>query len=92
MVVPSPDWFTGFYNLRPITVDGMWLKEFMIDTYPWDSGTDSGVTYKSANVATNPQDSIFQITAETSPAESQVFVNTNAGVEPVARWTFTLQE
>ena len=90
MIAPSPDWFAGIYDYSPIA-DGDWHQTFTIESYPYDSGTDDGTTYNSANIATNPQGTIIEITAATSPPSSQVFVK-DGDVLPVLKWTFTRNE
>merc|ERR1711935_82831 len=91
MIAPSPDWFTGFYDFSPVE-DGMWLSSFTIETYAWDAGTDSGITYSSSNQATSPKDNIFQLTPESLPS-SKVFLSPDElTVEPVARWSCTMKK
>jgi len=91
MIAPSPDWFTGFYDFSPVE-DGMWLSSFSIETYAWDAGTDSGITYSSSNQATSPKDNIFQLTPESLPS-SKVFLSPDElTVEPVARWSCIMKK
>merc|ERR1712013_177640 len=85
MVAPSPDWFTGFYDVRPVQ-DGMWLDSFSVLTHPWDAGTDSGDTYVSANQATNPQEGVFQLVPENLPSSDVFLAPDEENVKPVARW------
>jgi spondin N/flagellar hook capping protein FlgD len=61
MLAPSPDWFIGVrdLDLRP---GGQWAQEIVVDLYCWDSGTDSGPDYTSANQNTVPAEPIFAIT------------------------------
>ena len=71
MVVPSPDWFSGFYNFNAVNeVSGTWYREFVIDTLPWDAGTEDGDDYSLSNPATDPQQSIFWFTPVRSLLES----------------------
>lgn len=53
MIAPSPDWFVGVHdiNLRP---GGVWARDIIIDVYPYDSGSDSGVNYNSPNADITP--------------------------------------
>lgn len=44
-VVPSPDWFVGVSKYELCTESGSWLESAIYDLYPWDAGTDSGITY-----------------------------------------------
>lgn len=45
MISPSPDWFVGISALELCQQDCTWLESKVIDLYPWDAGTDNGVTY-----------------------------------------------
>uniref|UniRef100_A0A7S2X5L5 Spondin domain-containing protein n=1 Tax=Lotharella oceanica TaxID=641309 RepID=A0A7S2X5L5_9EUKA len=85
MIAPSPDWFTGFYNLN-LCVDGKWLDSLTIETQPWDLGTDCGVTYTSADCAENPRMPISEITSANNARG--VFV-LNGGVLPVATFVIS---
>jgi len=84
MIAPSPDWFTGLSKYRPIK-DGKWLQSFTVDTYPWDAGTDSGVTYTARNSATNPKEPVYQIL-------NGAFVRQDGPVLPVGQWSCTKVE
>jgi hypothetical protein len=60
MVAPSPDWFVGVSGLSLIESGG-WVAEKVVFLRPYDAGTDSGVTFSSADVVTEPRDSIRPI-------------------------------
>lgn len=91
MIAPSPDWFSGFQDYRPVN-GGKWLNSFTIDTYPWDAGTDSGTTYTSSNSPTSPQVNTFQLTKDTVP-DTNVFLKDNSNeVLPVATWKCDMVE
>jgi len=61
MVAPSPDWFIGVTGLDLRNGDE-WVDQIVVTLYPYDAGTDSGTTYKSGDVATNPAVPISSIT------------------------------
>jgi hypothetical protein len=61
MVAPSPDWFVGVSGLSLIE-NGSWVAEKVVQLHPYDAGTDSGVTFGSADVVTQPQEPIHRIT------------------------------
>lgn len=42
---PTPDWIVGVSGLNLCNWDCTWAEEKIIDLYPWDAGTDSGITY-----------------------------------------------
>jgi spondin N len=60
MVAPTPDWFTGVHDLSLIE-NGDWVGQKLVVLYPYDAGTDSGVTYESADEDTQPRRPIRQI-------------------------------
>lgn len=43
---PSPDWFLGVTRFELCTEDNNWLTERELNLYPWDAGTDNGVSYE----------------------------------------------
>jgi hypothetical protein len=61
MIAPSPDWFVGVQGVSLLD-DGTWVDSLVVDLRAYDAGTDSGVTYTSANVETVPPAPIVQIT------------------------------
>jgi hypothetical protein len=61
MIAPSPDWFVGVSNLS-LFENGDWVEERIVSLLPYDSGTDSGTTYTSPNLDTDPAEPIMQIT------------------------------
>lgn len=44
-IIPSPDWFVGVSKYELCTEDGSWLDSAIYNLYPWDAGTDAGITY-----------------------------------------------
>ncbi|XP_048407297.1 spondin-2-like [Stegostoma tigrinum] len=70
-IIPSPDWFLGANGIN-LCENNNWKESYNLDLFPWDAGTDSGFTFSSPNFATNPQETISQITAKhpSHPANS----------------------
>lgn len=69
-----------------MTDSGNWYQTFSIDSLPWDSGTDSGTTFKSDNLLTDPQVMPFPLTVNTVP-DTEVFLDSSGTtVMPVASW------
>lgn len=60
MIAPSPDWFVGVDGLELFQND-RWVDQVVIDLAAYDSGTDDGVQYTSANSNSNPAQPIFEI-------------------------------
>ena len=81
MVAPSPDWFAGVRGM-PLIENGQWVQSKTVQIVPWDTGTDSGATFTSPDVATAPRGVITRIV--TPP------LATNGNVAPMASFTFTL--
>jgi hypothetical protein len=80
MIAPSPDWFVGVESLA-LFQNGQWVESRQIDLVPWDAGTDSGSTFRSADLVTTPFQGISRIvTAPLSPSGS---------VTPLGTYTFT---
>lgn len=42
---PSPDWVVGVNGLNLCLKNCTWIEKLNVDLYPYDSGTDSGITY-----------------------------------------------
>jgi hypothetical protein len=77
MVAPSPDWFVGVSSLS-LLEEGSWVSSVVIQMFPYDAGTDSGVIYTSANEATDPRASI-----------SRIIVSPFDVMSPMGTFTFT---
>jgi len=65
MVAPSPDWFIAVNNLdlksgNP-SINNGWKDTFTMDIFAYDSGTDSGTNYTSANMVTVPRIPIAKV-------------------------------
>ncbi|MEO6222388.1 MAG: spondin domain-containing protein [Vicinamibacterales bacterium] len=60
MVAPSPDWFVGVSGLS-LLVNNQWSDGQTIVLYPWDAGTDSGITYKAEDLRTLPAEPIQRL-------------------------------
>lgn len=60
MIAPSPDWFIAIHDVN-LYEGGKWSKELTVPVGSYDSGTDSGTTFTSANLASNPLEKIFLI-------------------------------
>jgi len=63
MIAPSPDWFVGTQSLSLRGTNG-WLDEIEYELWPYDSGTDSGASYTSPNLDTQPPEPIRRIADE----------------------------
>lgn len=62
MFGPSPDWVVGISGVDLCTEDCSWKESLDFDLYPWDAGTDSGISYMSPNAETQPRERMYRIT------------------------------
>ena len=63
MLAPSPDWFVGLHNFQ--LYDGSnFIGDITVDAVLYDAGTDSGVSYTSGNIDTQPRDPILSVTSD----------------------------
>ena len=60
MIAPSPDWFVGIDSLN-LFENGTFVDEKIVTLYAYDAGTDSGYTYTSPDIPTDPPVTIFKI-------------------------------
>ncbi len=81
MIAPSPDWIAMISNLKLTDASDNWLTSISVDVYATDAGTDSGVTYMSANANTNPRINISSL-QNIAPFSDQI----------IGAFTFTLQQ
>jgi len=80
MIAPSPDWFVGVDGLNLIE-DGQWVTNKVVTLYGMDAGTDSGVSYASADQVTVPRGVVSEFTG--FPAL------VNGVIVPFGNYTFT---
>ena len=78
MIAPSPDWFVGVAGQSLQDEFGQWVDELQVVLYPYDSGTDDGVSYRSANADSSPKQPIKGLKG-ISPFSD----------EPIGTYTFT---
>lgn len=45
MIDPSPDWIVGVSSLELCLRNCTWIESKVLNLYPWDIGTDDGVSY-----------------------------------------------
>ncbi|CAH0560031.1 unnamed protein product [Brassicogethes aeneus] len=62
MFGPTPDWVVGVSGLNLCERSCTWKENLVVDLFPYDAGTDSGITYMSPNAETNPKERMYRIT------------------------------
>ncbi|XP_034827310.1 spondin-1-like isoform X2 [Maniola hyperantus] len=82
---PSPDWFLGVTRFELCQEDSTWLKERELNLYPWDAGTDSGVSYESPNFETFPQDAVSRVQMSTYDKNSPFYEMDMKDLHPFGR-------
>ena len=60
MIAPSPDWFVAIRNLN-LLENGAFVESKIVQFHPYDSGSDSGITFASPNEDTQPREGIQTI-------------------------------
>jgi len=60
MVAPSPDWFVGVHDLS-LLEGGDWTSERTITLFPYDAGTDDGITYAAPDIDAQPASPIRRL-------------------------------
>ncbi|KAG8250042.1 Spondin-1 [Homalodisca vitripennis] len=92
MIDPSPDWIVGVSALELCLTNCSWVESKVLNLYPWDAGTDSGVTYISPDQQTFPQDKIRRITSSfPNDPRSPFYDSSGADMKPLARLYLTRQ-
>lgn len=71
MIGPSPDWFVAIENVQ-LNTGGFWLPTLSRNVRVYDSGTDSGSSFKSSNLPTSPPDSISAFTGAPLSGDSGI--------------------
>jgi len=97
MIAPSPDWFSGLYNLPLWNRDTQtWYKKVELNVFAWDAGTEEGKDFDTRNPGTMPLGIISAF--QPGDIEDALFVSVGqAGlpflqVKPVGVLKFELQE
>ncbi|XP_029663051.1 spondin-1 isoform X3 [Formica exsecta] len=67
---PSPDWIVGVSGLELCLPNCSWIIRKEYNLYPYDAGTDDGITYLSPDLPTDPPEPIRRITS-TYPNDSR---------------------
>ena len=95
MLAPSPDWFSSTHGNQPLAdnADGeqVWLKSFKYESMPYDAGTDSGETFHSEDLVTDP---VGVVTAfEVGSTDTGIFENAAGDtILPVYGWECSISE
>ena len=72
-MIPSPDWIVGLSKENLCLPNCSWVDNRVIDLYPWDLGTDSGLRYDSPPTPQRPKGVIQRITSSDPPIGDSPF-------------------
>ncbi|XP_028167311.1 spondin-1 isoform X2 [Ostrinia furnacalis] len=93
MFGPSPDWVVGVSGLDLCQKDCSWIESKVIDLFPYDAGTDNGISYMSPNSETVPRERMYRITPMYPEDPRAPFYNPGASeVPPMARLYLTREK
>ncbi|XP_028047535.2 spondin-1 isoform X2 [Monomorium pharaonis] len=86
MIDPSPDWFVGVSGLELCLPNCSWIEHKELNLYPYDAGTDDGITYVSPDSPTKPQEPIRRITSSYPNDSRSPFYELSGGdMKPFAK-------
>lgn len=93
MFGPSPDWVVGVSGLDLCRKDCSWVESQTVDLFPYDAGTDNGISYLSPNSETVPREKMYRITPMYPEDPRAPFYNPGATeVPPMARLYLTREK
>ena len=79
---PSPDWFTGVYNVQMCDPKyNRWLGSTLPDSFFYDAGTDYAPSYVHNDSVIDPAVAVYMRTCFSAPTLCE-----NGAVPPVASW------
>ncbi|KAK2588182.1 hypothetical protein KPH14_004223 [Odynerus spinipes] len=86
MIDPSPDWIVGVSGLELCLTNCSWVEHKELNLYPYDVGTDNGITYLSPNSPTEPQEPIRRITSSyPNDSRSPFYDPSGLDMKPLAK-------
>ncbi|XP_067012653.2 spondin-1 isoform X2 [Anabrus simplex] len=92
MIDPSPDWIVGVSALELCLKNCSWVESITLNLYPWDVGTDSGITYMSEDSPNPTPEPIRRITSTWPDDERSPFYDPHGeDIKPLARIQLTRQ-
>ncbi|KAK1130238.1 hypothetical protein K0M31_018377 [Melipona bicolor] len=83
---PSPDWIVGVSGLELCLDNSSWIEHKELNLYPYDAGTNDGITYLSLGSPTEPQEFIHRITSSyPNDSRSPFYDPSGLDMKPLAR-------
>ncbi|CAH1113576.1 unnamed protein product [Psylliodes chrysocephalus] len=92
MIDPSPDWIVGVSGLELCLRNCTWVESKLLNLYPWDVGTDDGITYMSPDQPSSPRQPIKRLKINFPNDPRSPFYDTSGQpMKPLARITISRQ-
>ncbi|KAL4704725.1 hypothetical protein ACJJTC_006503 [Scirpophaga incertulas] len=82
---PSPDWIVGVSALELCNLNCKWTRSITIPLYPYDVGTDEGITYLSRRLPTIPPAPIRALGPNWPNNTESPFYSTTNEMRPFAK-------
>ncbi|KAL0839460.1 hypothetical protein ABMA28_016170 [Loxostege sticticalis] len=86
---PSPDWIVGVSALELCNANCTWSSSATLPLYPYDAGTDSGITYTSRRSPTLPAVPVRALRPDWPRDPRSPFYNAAGEMRPFGRLRFT---
>ncbi|XP_069355294.1 spondin-1-like isoform X3 [Maniola hyperantus] len=84
-LAPSPDWIVGVSALELCNANCTWRRSAILPLYPYDVGTDNGLSYMSRRSPTIPQAAVRALRPEWPRDVRSPFYSTTGEMRPIAR-------
>ncbi|CAH2063434.1 unnamed protein product, partial [Iphiclides podalirius] len=84
-LAPSPDWIVGVSALELCNANCTWTRSATLPLYPYDAGTDSGITYTSQRKPTSPPAPVRALRPDWPRDPRSPFYNVAGEMRPFAR-------
>lgn len=88
-LAPSPDWIVGVSALELCAANCTWISSLTLPLYPYDAGTNSGLSYTSRPVPTIPAVSVRALRPNWPHDARSPFFNSNKEMRPFGRVRLT---
>ncbi|XP_037297171.1 LOW QUALITY PROTEIN: spondin-1 [Manduca sexta] len=88
-LAPSPDWIVGVSALELCNANCTWRRSATLPLYPYDAGTDSGISYTSRRMPTIPAAPVRALRSDWPRDTRSPFYSSNVENRPFARLRLT---